>query len=40
MAKNNKGTKSRFFCTKCGKEGMPIQRRKGEEKVLKERRDI
>ena len=32
MAKNNKGTKSRFFCTKCGKEGMPIQRRKGAER--------
>ena len=29
MAKNNKGTQSRFFCTKCGKEGIGIIDKKG-----------
>lgn len=33
MAKvKNISTQSRFFCTCCGKEGMPIQRRKGTER--------
>ena len=26
------GTKSRFFCTCCGREGIPIQRKKGSER--------
>ena len=29
MPKHYKVTPSRFFCTKCGKEGIPIQRKKG-----------
>ena len=29
---NNKRRQSRFFCTNCGKEGMPIQRKIGQER--------
>ena len=25
-------SQSRFFCTKCGREGIPIQRKKGQER--------
>lgn len=32
MPRNNKGTKSRFFCTQCGREGLPIQRKRGQER--------
>lgn len=30
MAKTYKYVASRFFCTHCGREGMPIQRKKGQ----------
>ena len=30
--KNYKISPSRFFCTVCGKEGIPIQRKKGQER--------
>lgn len=33
MKKNINGTKSRFFCTECGKEGLPIQRKRGQERA-------
>jgi len=33
MAKaSNRGTRSRFFCTYCGKEGIPVQRKRGAER--------
>lgn len=32
MAKFNKGTQSRFFCTQCGREGLPVIRKKGQER--------
>lgn len=28
----NNGETSRFFCTKCGNEGLPIWRKKGQER--------
>ncbi len=33
MAKNYKATPSRFFCTECGKEGITIQRKKGQQRA-------
>lgn len=32
MPKNWKGVQSRFFCTRCGNEGISIQRKKGQER--------
>ena len=32
MAKFYNMTPSRFFCTRCGREGIPIQRKKGQER--------
>lgn len=32
MTKTYSMTQSKFFCTKCGKEGIPIQRKKGQER--------
>ena len=32
MAKTYSTTSSRFFCTQCGREGIPIQRKKGSQK--------
>lgn len=32
MTKNNLTTVSRFFCTKCGREGIPIQRTISKER--------
>jgi len=32
MSKHYNTLGSRFFCTKCGKEGIPIQRKKGQER--------
>lgn len=29
---NNRVTQSRFFCTECGKEGIPVWRKKGQER--------
>ncbi len=29
---NNNIIQSRFFCTKCGREGIPVQRKKGQER--------
>lgn len=30
MGKNYKMSQSRFFCTQCGKEGIPVQRKQGQ----------
>ena len=32
MAKFYNMTPSRFFCTQCGREGIPVQRKKGQER--------
>lgn len=32
MAKNNNFAESEFYCTKCGKKGIPVLRRKGQER--------
>ena len=32
MNKFYKTTQSRFFCTQCGKEGIMVQRKKGQER--------
>ena len=32
MSKNCKQVQSRFFCTKCGKEGLPVYRKMGQER--------
>ena len=32
MSKYYKTTPSRFFCTKCGREGIPVHRKKGQER--------
>ena len=32
MTKTYSCSPSRFFCTKCGREGIPIQRKKGQER--------
>ena len=33
MSKNYKQIQSKFFCTKCGKEGLPVHRKMGQEKI-------
>ena len=33
MKKEYKSTQSRFFCTECGNEGIPIQRVKGQRRA-------
>lgn len=32
MPKHYNFTQSQFFCTKCGKEGIPVNRKKGQER--------
>ena len=32
MKKNYQMTQSRFFCTKCGREGLPVKRKKGQQR--------
>lgn len=32
MARNYQMTQSRFFCTKCGREGIPVNRKKGQQR--------
>ena len=32
MARNYQITQSRFFCTKCGREGIPVHRKKGQQR--------
>ena len=32
MAKHYKTSQSRFFCTGCGREGISIHRKKGQER--------
>ncbi len=32
MSKVYNTTSSRFFCTKCGREGIPVHRKKGQER--------
>lgn len=32
MAKNKEITKSEFYCTKCGRRGIPIARRAGQQR--------
>ena len=32
MGRNYQTVQSRFFCTKCGKEGIPVYRKKGQER--------
>ncbi len=32
MSKNCSVSPSRFFCTKCGKEGLTLQRKKGQQR--------
>lgn len=32
MARHYNFTPSRFFCTNCGKEGIPVQRKRGQER--------
>ena len=32
MAKTYQMTQSRFFCTRCGQEGIPIYRKKGQQR--------
>lgn len=40
MPKHYKVTPSRFFCTRCGKEGIPIQRKKGQERSSKHLKNL
>lgn len=33
MAKTYQTVSSQFFCTKCGKEGLPVRRKMGQERA-------